>query len=167
MEISFKEIVLKRIVLDDIELLRQWRNSEFIRTKMFFQKEITKKMQLEWFLNLDEKTNYYFKILYKEIPIGLINLKNIDWQKKEGEAGLFIAVEKYRNTHLAIYASLAFLKYFFEEKQIERIIASVKDENINTIKYNLSLGFELYKKEQYHLLKEKYFSFTNVIVRLR
>ena len=164
MEISFKEIILKRISFKDTELLRKWRNDDFIAKHMYFQKNITTKMQTKWFQSLDNDTDYYFKIMYKNIPIGLINLKNIDWQTKEGEAGLYIAIEKYRNSPLAVYSSLSFLQYFFEQKGILLITAKVKKTNINTIKYNTSLGFEKIEAEKYALSRIKYIEFTKKII---
>tara|TARA_B110000037_G_C17113306_1_gene502715 strand:- start:2258 stop:2764 length:507 start_codon:yes stop_codon:yes gene_type:complete len=160
MKISFKEIVLKRLCVEDIELLRQWRNSDLVSDYMFFQEEINLAMQTKWFESLHSENDFYFIIEYKQTPIGLINIKNIDWQKKQGEAGLFVALEKYRNTPLAIYASLALLTDCFEEKQLEWIFAKVKNNNLHTIAYNQSLGFRKLEGEKYVLTKERYYTFT-------
>lgn len=165
MEISFKEIVLKKICANDLVLLRQWRNSEIVAKNMFFQEEISEKMQTEWFNALHPKNDLYFIIEYENKAIGLINLKNINWQTKEGEAGLFIALEKFRNTPLAIYASLALLKFAFEDKKLENIYAKVRNDNLNTIRYNQSLGFEKHKEETYLLNQETYFSFTKKLLK--
>jgi len=160
MQLSFKEILLKRISKKDNELLRTWRNSEFISNKMFFQKKISKEMQTEWFESLSSENDFYFLIQYQQENIGLINLKNIDWKQKEGEAGLYIAIEKYRNSPLAIYASMAFLTYFFEEKGLDNIFAKVRKDNLSTIQYNKDLGFIALEKELFSLTREKYFEIT-------
>jgi len=163
MQLSFKEILLKRISKKDNELLRTWRNSEFISNKMFFQKKISKEMQTEWFESLSSENDFYFLIQYQQENIGLINLKNIDWKQKEGEAGLYIAIEKYRNSPLAIYASMAFLTYFFEEKGLDNIFAKVRKDHLSTIQYNKDLGFIALEKELYSLTREKYFEITKKI----
>lgn len=163
MEISFKEIVLKRLTFKDIELLRKWRNSKIVSENMFFQEKISVEMQQKWFESLSAENDFYFIIEYNQEPIGLINIKDIDWIKKQGEAGLFVGVEKFRNTHLAIYASLGILQYFFEERQLEKILAKVKKGNIDIIKYNQSLGFEKVDAENYLLTIKRYNSFTNNI----
>lgn len=163
MEISFKEILLRRICATDLELLRKWRNSRLVAENMFFQEEISRTMQADWFASLHPENDFYFIIIYKELAIGLINLKDIDWQQKQGEAGLYIALEKYRNTPLAIYASLALLHFSFEDKKLETISAKVKKDNLNTIQYNKSLGFEKIAEEEYVLSKARYFAFTKSI----
>lgn len=160
MKISFVEIVLKRLCVEDVELLRQWRNSDLVSDYMFFQEEINLAMQTKWFESLHSENDFYFIIEYKQTPIGLINVKNIDWQKKQGKAGLFIALEKYRNTPLAIYASLALLTDCFEEKQLLRVFAKVRNNNLHTIAYNQSLGFQKIEEEKYVLTKERYYTFT-------
>lgn len=164
MEIHFKEITLKRISKEDIEMLRNWRNQKNVVENMFFQEEISKGMQKKWFNSLNEETDFYFEIIFQNKPIGLINMKAIDWNTKTGEAGLFIAVEKFRNTPLAIYSSLALLKYFFEKKQLEKIVAKVKAENTNIIVYNKYLGFE-FINDLYVLTKEKYYNYTKYIIK--
>lgn len=167
MILTFKEIVLKRISLEDIETLRNWRNQKDISENMFFQDIISSEMQLNWYESLNKKNDFYFNIIYRERKIGLINIKNIDWKKKEGEAGLYISINKYRSSPLAIYSSLALLKYFFEEKKLSKIFAVVKPNNTNIIEYNKSLGFEHLKNNKYVLSSAKYFSTTkNIFLKL-
>ena len=161
MKLSYNEITLKRISQEDIEMLRIWRNQKNVSDFMFFQEEITPKKQQEWFDSLNDETDFYFKIIYRNLPIGLINLKQIDWNKKNGESGLFIAVEKYRKTHLPYFASIAFLKYFFEERNLEQILAKVKDENKNIIKYNQSLGFVFVDNQTYVINKKRFQGFLD------
>jgi RimJ/RimL family protein N-acetyltransferase len=156
MNISFKEIVLKRLCVEDIELLRQWRNSSFIAENMFFQEEISQVQQVVWFENLHPENDFYFIIEYKQESIGLVNLKEINWTLKQAESGLFVALEHYRNTPLAIYASLALLNFAFIDKKLEVVKASVKKNNLHTIQYNQSLGFEKVKEDEYQLTKERY-----------
>ncbi len=163
MELSYNEITLKRISQQDIEILRKWRNQKNVSDFMFFQEEITPKKQQKWFDSLNDETDFYFIIIYRNLPIGLINLKQIDWNQKTGESGLFIAVEKYRKTHLPYFASIAFLKYFFEERNLEKIFAKVKDKNKNIIKYNQSLGFVFVEKQTY-VLHQK--NFNNFLVKM-
>jgi RimJ/RimL family protein N-acetyltransferase len=163
MNISFKEIVLKRLCVEDIELLRQWRNSSFITENMFFQEEISQVQQVVWFENLHPENDFYFIIEYKQESIGLVNLKEVDWTLKQAESGLFVALEYYRNTPLAIYASLALLNFAFIDKKLEVVKASVKKNNLHTIQYNQSLGFEKVKEDEYQLTKERYNTTSKIL----
>ena len=53
-------ITLRRLALEDIELVRQKRNSQEIRQVMHFKDEITPEMQLKWFESINNFENYYF-----------------------------------------------------------------------------------------------------------
>ena len=78
-------VTLRRLTHDKIEMLRQWRNDPKISGAMFYQQIITPEMQERWFANLDKKQNFYFIVCYKDEEIGLINVKNIDYDKMNGE----------------------------------------------------------------------------------
>ena len=51
-------ISLERLTEEDIELVRQHRNSEFIRKRMFYQKMITEEEQKKWFQSINNDFNY-------------------------------------------------------------------------------------------------------------
>ncbi len=68
-------ITLERLTEADIELVRQHRNSELIRRRMFYQNQITEEEQKKWFAKINNDLNYYFLILHKGKKIGL-NARN-------------------------------------------------------------------------------------------
>ena len=74
-------ITLKSLGVEDLETVRVWRNSDLVRPYMFYQEIISKSEQESWFSKLEPLNDFYFIIEYKQKPIGLINLKNIDWQE--------------------------------------------------------------------------------------
>ncbi len=53
-------VTLSRLTIDDIELVRQWRNSETVRQFMEFREEITPEMQIKWFKSIDNEINNYY-----------------------------------------------------------------------------------------------------------
>ena len=113
-------VTLRRLTHDQIEMLRQWRNDPKIQKYMFFRQEITPQMQEQWFASLDPHTNFYFIIEYEGEAIGLINVKNVDYEKRNGESGVFIYEDKYLNTDIAYRAHLLMFDYIYEELKLER-----------------------------------------------
>lgn len=137
-------ITLKRITHDDIELLRKWRNSETVNSFMEYRDYITVEMQERWFESVNNYDNFYYIIIYKGKKVGLINDKNVERGKSAiSEAGLFIAEEKYRNTHIPLLASLMMieLNLFILKGEISYI--HVLKDNAQAIAYNKSLGYKL------------------------
>jgi hypothetical protein len=76
---SKHDIRLKKILKSDLELIRNWRNSDYVKQFMVFQDFITPQMQEEWYLKVDNAYNFYFIILNQNIPIGLANIKDYFW----------------------------------------------------------------------------------------
>ncbi len=65
MKLTKYGITLNRLREDDIELLRQWRNSPQINQFMEYRGNITPEMQRDWFRSVDNFDNFYFIIEYQ------------------------------------------------------------------------------------------------------
>lgn len=156
--------------IDHIEIIRKWRNQDFIREMMEFQKYILPEEQLNWFNNLITEQNKYFIIsdTYDNY-VGLIHLKNIT--SETAEAGLFIGNPKFIGTGIAYSASLSLLKLAFDDLKLNTIIAKVKKTNHEAIFYNESLGFKIKSDLNEAFLemeidKEAYILKSNLLRRL-
>lgn len=154
-------IELHRLTHADIELVRQMRNKDSVREKMFFQGNITPEMQEEWFQSIDNRYNYYFLIINKGQKIGLINGKNIDFEKRITECGIFIWEEKYWNSGVAFQAAMCIIEFGFEFFSMKKLFSKVKEDNPIAVKFNQGLGYRKctpYNGNNYVLTKEEYYS---------
>jgi hypothetical protein len=156
------EIMLKRITADDIELVRRWRNSDCVSKHMHFRGIISKEQQKRWFRSIDNINNFYYLIYYKEEPIGLYNDKNINWDERTSETGLFIWDDRYIDTHIPLMASLILSEmgfYIFEGK---KSYVSVMESNKKSRDYTLNFGYKLCSGEEgkelqkYELTREQF-----------
>ena len=142
MRISNYGIDLISMTEEDLDMVRVWRNRPDISEFMFFQNEITPEKQLEWFKSLDN-TAIYLMIVYKGEKIGVINVKNINWRKRYGEAGIFIGDPTYRNSPVSMQAIFALMDAFFFDFKFKSLRATVKNTNENAIDFNERLGYEI------------------------
>ena len=162
-------IILKRLTNDKIELVRNWRNDPKISQYMDFKEYITPEMQSSWFNKINNECNYYFIVVYNDEEIGLVNIKDIDYNKKCGEPGIFIYEDKYLNTDIAVRSALCNTDFAFEELKMEYLSGHVMANNKRAIRFNKALGYtlednqedkekQLYilKKENYYLQRKKY-----------
>lgn len=169
MRISKYGILLTSLNEDDIELVRQKRNSEAIKSTMHFRDTITPEMQKAWFqsinnaLNNNQSPSFYFIIHYNNEKIGLINGKNIDMDSGSSEGGFFIWAEKYWGTLIPVMTSIITLDYTFLVNDYTSNYIKVLKSNSNAVFYNKQLGYEPVDKatgsseEQYYILtKERY-----------
>jgi len=145
-------IVLRRLQHKDIELVRTKRNQDSIRNYMFYQKEITAEEQEEWFKSINNIYNYYFIIESDNKKVGLINGKNIDYEKRTSEGGIFIWDEEYRDIQVSAIASLIMAEFTFLIFDFKKTYAEVLASNNTQIKYNEFMGYELESKQGNRLI---------------
>jgi UDP-4-amino-4,6-dideoxy-N-acetyl-beta-L-altrosamine N-acetyltransferase len=155
MILEFSEIQLKRISLDDIELLRTWRNDPKIVANMFFSKYISPEMQEQWYLSL-KPSDFYFIIICSNQPIGLIHLFQENDEDRSAYAGLFIYEEKFLGSPFSILASILLLNFAFEERKLKLVKAKIREDNFIAISYNQQLGFKQISKTEWELSEETY-----------
>jgi len=168
-EVGVPELLLRRVSDEHIEMIRQWRNHPEVQRYMFFNEWISPEMQRTWFANTNNKYNMYFIIEQNCHNLGLVNLKNIDYQKKSAESGVFLAPDKVsRDSLLGVRSVVAILDLAFYVLGLSSIIASVKNDNHQAISFNERLGFFRSKVEGAVLtLQANEKSFSNSTARIR
>ena len=134
-------ITLESLTEQDLELVRNWRNADHVRLNMDYQTIIDSKMQSNWFNSLDKKNNLYFTILQDSKKIGLINLKDIDWEIYEAEAGIFIGDTDYLNTLTPVLATICIMEYAFETLKLKTLKAKIATNNQKAILFNENIGY--------------------------
>ena len=143
MRLSKYGIVLRRLRESDIELVRQWRNSQQISQFMEYRECITPEMQLEWFQSVENFENFYYIIEYQGEDIGLINSSKIEWETVSSEGGIFLWDEKYYETFVPVWASLCLLETsYFILGAGKSYIKTLRD-NERAKKLNIHLGYFL------------------------
>lgn len=141
MQIIDYDIELTTLKEDNLNLIREWRNMDHIRFYMEYDKEISMQEQVNWFNNLLVTNNLYFVINVKSKSIGLIHLKDINWNTKEAEAGIFIGDKEYLNTNTSILATITINDFAFNVLQLRKLKAKIKNDNQKAISFNLALGY--------------------------
>lgn len=136
-------VILHRLTKDKIEMVRHWRNDPKIQQYMFYREHITSEMQQRWFDSINNDNNYYYIIEIDGKEIGLTNIKDIDWGKKEGETGIFIYNDNYRNGFTSYCAKMAVQDFAFYELELTQTISHVLGTNKRCLKFLQSFGVEV------------------------
>lgn len=163
MELHGYGITLNRLTLEKIELLRNWRNDPKIQQYMEYRGYITSEMQHKWFESINNEHNYYFIITIKDKEIGLVNLKNVDYERKCAEPGIFIYEDTFLNGDTGIRAALLNTDFAFENLNLDFLYGHVLKNNKRAIRFNSIFGYELSSGQDnvlnqlYTLKKETYF----------
>ena len=155
-------VTLKRLEINDIEEVRNWRNFHYIQNKMQFTEDISSEMQLIWFNSINNKLNYYFIIIDENGKrVGLINSKNVDLKNKNGEGGIFISDRAVWNTFTPAVASVILLNFSLCCLQsFDRSLITIIKSNTSAINYNNKLGYSVVDEDDFavrmELTKESY-----------
>ena len=140
-------ISLKKIQKSDLELVRNWRNSDYVKQFMIFKDFISPQMQNEWFLKVDNDNNFYFIISYHNIPIGLANIKDINSELKTAEWGIFLCSPKFLNGVIAIRSTFLLLDFAFENLNIFSLYSTILSSNLSALNFNKQIGLKVLEND--------------------
>lgn len=136
-------IILERLRQEDIELVRQWRNSDPVRLNMKYREIITPEQQQQWFASVNNLQSNYMMIHYQGQKVGLLNDKNIDWESRCSESGIFFGRTEFYGTFVPYLVAVAGIETTFYMLGWERQYAHILRSNINAIRFNMQLGYQL------------------------
>lgn len=137
-------VTLRPLTHDKIEMVRQWRNDPKISQYMEYREEITPEMQEKWFQKISTSgTDFYFIIEVVGKEIGLINVKDVEWDKKTGETGIFIWNDEYLNSDYGVRSTLAIHDYSFEVLCLESLHGHTLIDNKRANRLNKALGYKI------------------------
>jgi RimJ/RimL family protein N-acetyltransferase len=166
MRLSRYGIVLEALNTDHLEMVRLWRNQEFVRCNMEFKDLLSREDQEKWFSSLDRGRNLYWIIRTHDYPIGLIHIKNLDDGLTEGEAGIFIGEPSYLDMPQSMLAILFMMEMAFLGLGLKQLKAKIRSGNEHAISFNRKLGYEVVPNQpegfQYYAVnKERFMQATN------
>jgi UDP-4-amino-4,6-dideoxy-N-acetyl-beta-L-altrosamine N-acetyltransferase len=139
-------ITFKPLSEDNLEMVRIWRNSDDVRLFMQYQEIITTDQQQTWFQKLDKSTNFYYVAYQNEIPFGVYNIKDVDFNIGIGEPGVFLKSRNIWETDCSMRGSIAILKFAFEILKLNSLKSNVLKSNKKVLAYNQQMGFEINEK---------------------
>lgn len=136
-------IELHPLKSNHLELLRTWRNSDFVRNTMQFQEYISESSQLVWFDSLRISNSRYFMIYNGSEFVGCCNIKNIDQRTLIGEGGVFLGESRFQKSLDAVKAVFLMYHWSFMKKGLQGAICEVLLDNSRATKLNKMLGFSM------------------------
>lgn len=131
-----------------LELVRNWRNQDFVRLNMRFQKLITPQEQKAWYDQLHPVLDQYFVCYQNGQPFGLWHVKMIEPSKLEGESGGFVGAQKLVNGLLPAFAILGLMDYAFLELGLGSLLARYHPEKKSVVSLNHQLGYRPFDKDE-------------------
>ena len=134
---------------EDLELVRNWRNSPKIKKYARNQNYITAEQQKKWFKNLKDSLYYIVKINSQKVGLVWVN-----YLSTKPTTGFYIYEDKFLNSIYSYKVIALFYKFLFEK--VDKLYTDILEDNLRAIRFNTSLGF---KKEDnlYVLTKQNFY----------
>lgn len=175
MNIVGKIIVLRAVEEEDLEILREAINDPWLESLVSgWSFPISKVHQKLWFEKIEQNKNTIPLIIEtKEAGVvGLTGIRNIDWKNRTADGGVKIFRKELTSRGIGLDTYMTFLRYCFDELQLNRINGSILSYNEASKKLLLhKVGYTqegvmrqcIFKNGQYHdlimigILREDYY----------
>lgn len=147
---EYMEIKIRKFQETDIPYKVRWINDDENNRFLHYDLPLEENKTLLWFNSIkDREDRADFTITYKDAPVGLIGLINIDNKNRKGEYYIAIGEKNYKGKGIATVASELLIMESLNTYNLNKIYLYTEVENIAAQKLFEKVGF---KKEG--LLKE-------------
>jgi UDP-4-amino-4,6-dideoxy-N-acetyl-beta-L-altrosamine N-acetyltransferase len=130
-------IELVKMEESDLKTMMHWRMLPEVTKYMFTDPELTMKMQIKWFDEINnDPTCKHWIINYNKNNIGTVNLTNIDYQNSRCSWGYYIADTSLRGKGIGKLLEYNIFDFVFTELDLNKLISEVLafNERVVTIK---------------------------------
>ncbi len=137
------EITIRPITYNDTDDIIRWRNSEYVNARFIDRRMFTKESHEAWLENFVKTGKVaQFIILLDGKGVGSVYLRDIDYDKKDAEFGIFIGEESARGKGVGTKSASLILEYAFNELKLDKVFLRVYKDNPGAIRSYEKAGFK-------------------------
>ncbi len=145
---------LRPIEERDLEIIMNWRMDKEITRFMNTDPVLTLEGQKKWFVAQETRKDVrYWMIEVDGVPAGVINLAEIDWEKKSCSWGYYIGEKKCRSLKLALSLEMSLYDYIFDVLGLKELYGGVFSLNVGVIKLHLACGSSILREAKGEVVK--------------
>ena len=135
------KVELKKLQENDLEMVMDWRMRPYITKYMNTDPVLTIDGQKKWFDKvLKNATQKYWIICVDDVPVGMLQLMDIDTVNSRCSWGYYIAEIEYRSLQLAMYLEWNLYNYVFDILKLHKLCNETFVENAQVVKLHLLCG---------------------------
>lgn len=148
MMLEGEKVSLRGIELQDLEQLKTWRNSEYIRAYVREYRPLTSENQIAWLQSLPtDRSTIMFAIDRKDMKedpdlIGACGLTNINWKDGNAEISFYLGEDYVIGKGYGSESLQLLVKYGFDELRLHRIYAIIYAYNKRSLEFFDKNGFQ-------------------------
>ena len=125
---------------DELRMVLSWRNSSEVRQWMMNTKPIELTDHLEYVEKLKIRNDvFYWLIMRKDIPIGVLNITKVDFNTKTGEPGFYLSPDiLHRGEGILVLQN--YKAFLLDILGFEQLLGHNYIENTNALQLSLFFG---------------------------
>jgi|SRR6185437_11077 len=152
------DIELKQLQHEDIEIVRNWRNSEDVSKYLYTNEIISKEQQEKWFENVSkDNCQKYWIIEYEGRKLGLASLYGMKHDFKSAYWAFYLGDTSIRGAGIGSKVEYNILKIVFDEMNFNKLLCEVFVFNDAVIKMHEKFGFRRESYFREHIMKDGQF----------
>lgn len=163
------DIELRDIQADDIEMIRNWRNSKEVSQYMYTEDFISPEQQKKWFEKISKESNSkYWIIEFDNKPLGLVSISEISKVYDSCFWAFYLGDSSVRGAGIGSKIEYNILKYVFEELGLNKLRCEVLTNNPSVIAMHEKFGFRREAFYREHVCKNgQYFDVVGLAMLKR
>ncbi len=140
------DVSLRKIDYTDTENIIEWRNSEEVKKYFIVQDELTRETHEQW-LETRVKSGSVEQFIIVDnttgMDVGSVYLRDVDYNNKKAEFGIFIGEEIARGKGIGSLATKKMIEYAFGKLQLHKVYLRVRSTNDVAISCYKKVGFDI------------------------
>lgn len=163
------DIKLRELKAEDIEMVRNWRNSKEVSQYMYTENHISSEQQKAWFEKISKDSSaQYWIIEYEDKPLGLVSITEISHVFDSCFWAFYLGDSSVRGAGIGSKIEYNILKYVFEELGLNKLRCEVLTTNPSVIAMHEKFGFRREAYYRDHVLKDgQYFDVVGLAMLKR
>lgn len=134
-------VVMTTLKESDLEKVMDWRMRPYVTEFMNTDPVLTLEKQKIWFKGIkDSDTQKYWIINVEGVPVGIVNIFDIDRINSRCSWGYYIAEKEFRSLQLAMYLEWNLYDYVFYSEKLHKLCNETFVENEQVIKLHILCG---------------------------
>lgn len=137
-------ILYKPITPDDTANVLKWRNSKAVKANFIYQQDVTEADHIGWLENKVNTGKVIQFIMYEkksDKPFGSVYLRDVDYEAKKAEFGIFIGEEEFKGKHYGSEATKRMVDFCLEEMNFHKLSLRLLEKNKAALKAYENAGF--------------------------
>ncbi|MBR6093664.1 MAG: GNAT family N-acetyltransferase [Lachnospiraceae bacterium] len=137
-------VFLKPIDESDTDNIVRWRNSDAVRLHFIDQRLFTRESHTAWlenFVRAGKVEQFVICMNEGNIPVGSVYIRDIDFDHRKAEYGIFIGEDAARGKGVGTEAAKLMILHAFRDLKLHRLFLRVYSDNEQAIRSYEKAGF--------------------------